>query len=144
MSLKKRKRKKTRTFLILATTDLIHYGPEYSNDFKLAFPQQQEKVKLEQLLIEALAKGNIKKLRKVFLLTPFVSDSPYVLSILGNIVAHLKRFGQVVDYYDSSSISKPLTGAKDILDLYTISWKPVDSFVSYVGMVWSSQENQEN
>lgn len=145
-----------RNILILATTDLIHYGPQYGQElgqeFKLAFPQQLGKIKLEAPLLEALIEGNTLLLEQTLALTPFVADSPHVLSILTNIVSWLKRRGKVVDYYDSSAIVQPLSYLGDssddevpvhnVLDLYTISWKPVTTFVSYVGMVWHTTEEK--
>lgn len=120
--------------LILATTDLIHHGKEYGTikDTTFNFPQQIDKIRYEEPLIQSLIDNNIELLQHTLHTTPFVADSPYVLRLLTRITSTLKNLrGRVVDYYDSSDAN-----SGNILDLYTISRKPVDTFVSYVGIVW--------
>jgi predicted class III extradiol MEMO1 family dioxygenase len=124
--------------LLIATTDLIHYGPNYS-PMLLPFPQQVGKIKLEEPLLNALINSDIDMLNRAFELVPFVADSPHVLAVLVRIVNMMRFKGRIIDYYDSSSISNPLQGHMiDDLDKYTISWNNIEEFVSYVAMIFTT------
>jgi hypothetical protein len=145
--------------LIVATTDLTHYGPEYGSP-RFPFPQQLTKLQLEAPLIQSLMYGDVELLHRTLQETPFVSDSPHVLHVLATLVSRWRRRGEVVDYYDSSAIDVPLTVSSastaagsassrgkhthvnNALDLYTMSWHPVVRFVSYVGIVWPLSSNR--
>lgn len=129
---------------LIGTTDLIHYGPDYHNDFVLPWPQQIAKAQLEADLIEALVQVDLPKLVEALRERPFVADSPMVLQCLLLVLEHLGPIaGKVVDYYDSSGMAKNLSGGE--LDLYTVSWLKdgAERFVSYVGIVWSTHDHAD-
>jgi predicted class III extradiol MEMO1 family dioxygenase/AMMECR1 domain-containing protein len=132
--------------LILGTTDLIHYGPAFSTP-ALPFPQQLAKTRLEEPLIQGLVDADPAAVEAAILKSyktpPAIADAPHVLTLLARVARLLGLRGHVVDYYDSSSTTRPLARfppVPDRLDRYTIAWQPVETFVSYVGMVWERQE----
>ena len=125
--------------IVIATTDLTHYGKQYGFVTPEVRFLQLEKIRKEAPLIESLIKPNEKRVAKILNEFPYVADAPIVLRIVAALAHGLNLRGIVADYYDSSWITNPIdkNGKINNLDKYTISWNlnpRVDSFVSYVGI----------
>ena len=125
--------------LVIATTDLIHYGNQFDNLGSLMFPEQMNKILYEEELIDNLIKKPIngKKIINIITSNNFLTCGTYAILLFSLIMEKLNWYGKVVDYYDSYSSQK-----KDLLDRYIISPYKLDSFVSYVGIIYSSNLNQ--
>ena len=122
-------------FIIIATTDLIHYGEKFNNMDMLQIPQRLYKVKKEEQFIDALAHcktniGNFYKQNQLMC-------GPYAIELCIKTMQQLKYGGKVVDYYDSSVVE-----SKKAIDMYTILPTATPSFVSYVGLVYGPTINQ--
>ena len=125
--------------VLLATTDLIHYGKEFDNVDYLRYPHQLSKEKNEEELIEALVSAPIHPGRVASILK---SDSQLTcghvaVMTFARVIHALGFTGKVVDYYDSHGA---MSG--DILDRYSVDSQRVDSFVSYVSIVYGKGVRQ--
>lgn len=116
--------------VVVATSDLSHYGPQYrhSSDIVFPVPQQSFKEQIEQTLIQALQDANpttvTTEVEKVTACGPGVIKA---VAMIANILGYK---GKVLCYYDSTDVSDDLTK--------TLSIKPESkSFVSYVSMTFS-------
>lgn len=114
--------------ILIATTDLTHYGPRFNNVGLVSYPQQLGKLAREEQLIESLLDhpnpNTIKPLNDLMC-------GPYAIRTFAMVMLRLKFRGKVVDYYDSHG-----KGSNDKLDRYVIDSSPVESFVSYVSIVY--------
>ena len=121
--------------IIIATTDLIHYGENFNNVDMLQVPQQLFKVKKEQHFINALAhsKSDVHN----FFKQNHLMCGPYAIELYIKVMQKLKYTGKVVDYYDSSTID-----FKKEINIYTIFPEPTPNFVSYVGLVYGPTVKQ--
>ena len=119
-----------KNILIISTTDLIHYGPNYNNKLKLNYPILLDKVYKEEKLISFLKNVSVYNFnnRKNFknLMCGYTS-----INIFLNLAKMFKWKGEVVDYYDSYSI---ITKNKYWTDFSFLKEK--HNFVSYVGVVY--------
>lgn len=122
--------------IVIATTDLIHYGNQFDNLGSLMFPEQMNKIIYEEKLINYLIKKPIQtiNIKNILIKDSFLTCGTYAILLFSLIMRKLNWEGKVIDYYDSSSSFK-----KDILDKYTISPYKVDSFVSYIGIIYASK-----
>lgn len=122
--------------VIIATTDLIHYGNQFDNLGSLMFPEQMNKILNEENLIYHLINKPIQteKIRKILKDQPFLMCGHYAILLFSMIMRKLNWCGKVLDYYDSSSIEK-----NNLLDKYTITPYKIDKFVSYIGIIYGNK-----
>ena len=120
---------------LLATTDLTHYGDIFDNIGSLMFPEQQNKIIIEENLIQHLIIKPIifKNIKTILLNSSYLTCGTYAILLFTKIIEILRWSGKVVDYYDSYGSQK-----KDYLDRYIISPNKINSFVSYVGIIYGS------
>lgn len=128
--------------VLIATSDLIHYGSNYNNIHLLKKPQQIDKIHKEEFLISHLVSSqiNITKIRKHTYLKHLMCG-PRAIEFFSEIMIKLNYHGKVVDYYDSYSMGK--SRDKDILNKYLISAKKRDNFVSYVSIIYGAEIIQD-
>lgn len=128
--------KKHKSTVLIATTDLIHYAK--ANNNYLSYPQQSDKVNKEENLISALVSTNISTININNILTNNkLTCGPKAISVFIRVMKHLGYTGKVVDYYDSYG-----SQCKDLLDRYTIRSYSINTFVSYVSIVYGININQ--
>ncbi len=116
---------KTNTVL-LATTDLTHYGPRYDTK-QLDFPQQMTKIKREQSMLQSML--DLQEHPDFFR----IPCGPIAILVFLGVMKAMRFTGRIVDYYDSHGIR-----AQSSLDRYAIEPHPVSTFVSYVSMVYGA------
>jgi AmmeMemoRadiSam system protein B len=111
--------------LLIATTDLIHYGKRFNNLNLLDYPQQLGKWRLEEDLIDDLINNKITdKNAKIIC-------GPYAIKTFIYISNYFKWSARVIDYYDSSDNKSKL------IDKYRINYnKRNQEFVSYVSIIY--------
>ena len=125
--------------ILLATTDLIHYGESFNNIDLLQYPQQLSKQKEEEKFIEALVKNPIKPHQiSRFTARHYLMCGPRAIDLFAHIMASLHYSGKVVDYYDSHS-----SAAYDLLNKYIIDTRPVKHLVSYVAIIYGKNIRQQ-
>ena len=120
--------------IFLATIDLIHYGKQFNNATYLSYPQQMNKIIKEESLIEHALTPNIphnKYINNLMKKDKNLVDGPKTLEIFLNVMAQMGLQGRVTDYYDSYHSQH-----NDLIDRYTIAIEPVQTFVSYVSIVY--------
>jgi len=119
--------------VLLATTDLIHYGERFGNSSYLTYPQQLSKERKERKLIEALTFSPISpdRIAKIANEDKHLMCGPLTVVLFARIIRSLQYTGKVVDYYDSHGVS-----FDNKLNRYVIDMDGVDSFVSYVSIVY--------
>jgi len=121
--------------ILLATTDLVHYGENF-NFTNFGYPEKlQKQIYEEEFLYQITKKNENLDLNKINLL---VKDNnlmcgPYAMNLFMTIIKRLGYNGKIVDYYDSSS-----SGEKDLLNKYTIKPEKTSNFVSYVSVVYGT------
>jgi len=137
--------------LVLGTTDLIHFGPQFGSDpGSLPYPQQLSKTTLEAPLLDGLAKVNPEAVDHALAARQAsghgVADAPDVLGIVVRTAEAIGApRGRVVDYFDSSSVEHPLASAAvngttmprtDIPTGTRLPGAPCPRSLSYVGIVY--------
>ena len=132
--------KKHKKCILLATTDLIHYGKSFHNMNLLDFPQQLSKQKKEENFINALVKNPIKpKQIRRFTQQHHLMCGPNAIDLFAHIIKKLHYSGKVVDYYDSHGST-----SSDRLNRYIIDHLPVHHLVSYVSIVYGTHLHQQH
>ena len=117
--------------VLIATTDLTHYGEKFNNDGTLDYPQQLGKIRREERLILDLTKTNITSLESTL---HNIACGTYAVLAFIHFADRMNWLGRVVDYYDSHHINN----MNDKLSLYTIDHNNVSEFVSYVSIVYGN------
>lgn len=113
--------------IVVATSDLIHYGPNFGIT-NFPQPEQFTKQSLESELILKLQKGEeIKYIPKQ------LACGGDVIKTLSSILSYNNLCGEVTNYYDSTSVDY-----NDILKTLQIH-ATSKSFVSYLSMVFSKR-----
>lgn len=127
--------------VLLATTDLIHYGSRFNNMEYLDYPQQYKKqIKEEKLIFELTnPTKNKKSIFSIIDSDRNLMCGPVALKTFVLALSKLKYNGKVVDYYDSLQVVR---GKKNSLDYYIILPEKQDEFVSYVSIVYGSNVKQ--
>ena len=123
--------------VIIATTDLTHYGSNFHNSSLLSFPEKLNCQIREEQLIIALTQADLKNHK----LLQETSCGPYAILIFLKLAKQLNWLGRVVDYYDSHQIrvaTKNFNQPLNSLNLYTISHQPVQNLVSYVSLIYGN------
>ena len=83
--------------VIIATTDLTHYGSNFGNSELLSFPEKLNcQIREEQLIIR-LTQPNPTTDQQL----QEISCGPYAILIFLKLANKLNWIGRVVDYYDS-------------------------------------------
>lgn len=111
--------------LLIATTDLIHYGKRFNNLNLLDYPQQLSKWRLEENLIDDLINNKITDENAKIIC------GPYAIKTFIYISNYFKWSARVIDYYDSSDNKSKL------IDKYGINYSKINQeFVSYVSIIY--------
>lgn len=120
----------SKNILILSTTDLIHYGQRYDNKLKLNYPVLLDKVYKEQQLLNYLKNVSVYNLNRrnnyKNLMCGYTS-----IKIFINLAKMFQWKGEIVDYYDSYSLTSKNKYWTDFSFI-----KEKHNFVSYVGIVY--------
>ena len=129
--------------ILLATTDLIHYGNRFNNTEYLNYPQQYKKQLKEEKLIFELTNPNKNKnsIFRIINSDKNLMCGPIALKTFVIALSKLKYKGKVADYYDSLQVVR---GKKNSLDYYIILPEKQDEFVSYVSIVYGSNVKQSS
>lgn len=132
--------------ILLATTDLSHYGTNFNNNLHFQFPQQLYKQKYEESFISALTNKPINMdLIDGFIKQENLMCGPMATKLFIEVCKGMEYTGKVVDYYDSYGISKrPKKDTNDLLDRYTIQPTNIKNLVSYVSIIYGNGINQNN
>ena len=119
--------------LLVGTTDLIHYGQNYSKtDWK--GHEQHSKIKHEAPLIKALQSCDDVTVSNLFKKNKFLGCGQYSVTLISNVCKKLKCQGTVVSYYDSNQSKFK----HNDIERYSFSTPSNNlTFVSYVGMIFS-------
>jgi len=129
--------KQYKNSILLATADLIHYGKDYNTSMLLKYPQQLNKQIMEEELILNMMNIKINKTKNI-LKNKVLTCGPNTIITFLKVAKKLKWCGKVVDYYDSYGVLK-----KDFINRYTIDYKPVKSFVSYVSIIYGNYTKKD-
>ena len=121
--------------LLVGTTDLIHYGKSY-NLTGWDNHEQYSKIKYEGPLIKALQSCENTEISKLFNANNFLGCGRYSIELVSDISKKLGCIGTVVSYYDSDQSQYK----NDDIKRYSFNTKPVEKFVSYVGMIFSKEK----
>lgn len=117
-------------FLIIGTTDLIHFGENYRMT-DLEYPQQLSKISREENFVDAIKNANTQKVIKLYNDDNHLACGPIPIIMICSLAEKNKLIGKVVDYYDSHGIMR-----KNKIDKYSIDTEEVDMFVSYLSVVY--------
>lgn len=118
---------KNKKALIFATTDLLHYGKKFKNETLLKYPEQLNKMLLEETFLYDLC-----ELKAVKPATGLNLCGLNSIKLFFKICKKKRWFGRVVDYYDSYG-----GGFNNFLDRYTIQFtEDKKQLVSYASMVF--------
>jgi len=120
-----------RNSILIGTTDLIHYGPNY-NITGWAYPEQSLKIMHETPLIEALLKTKTKSIESQVLEKPFLCCGPQSIQLISAVSSLFMCKAIVIDYYDSDQSQYE----ENDINRYCFSRKPIVNFVSYVGIIY--------
>lgn len=117
--------------LVIGTTDLIHYGPnyKYSDNLSLSVAQRRKwKIDMEKKFIQTIIDVNSREMRKKYEKNPHLACGPYSIYCLLRYMElqKVKRKGYIKAYYDSLETKY----TKGISKVNTDS----DNFVSYVSI----------
>jgi predicted class III extradiol MEMO1 family dioxygenase/AMMECR1 domain-containing protein len=118
-------------FIVIGTTDLIHYGKRFKIPI-LEFPQC-EKIKLEGDFIKYICQNNIKKVYKYYKQIPYICCGFTSILFIMYLAQLSNKRGHVIDYYDS------IQSKSNSIDRYIIESTNSD-FVSYVGIYFSETD----
>jgi AmmeMemoRadiSam system protein B len=129
---------KYKSSILISTSDLIHYGESYNTKKLLKFPQQQDKIKKEEDLINSLLKNDYKNVEYLVNNYDYLCCGPKSLIVFSIVSKLMGWTGKVTDYYDSHGKLK-----SQLLDRYVIDHKNVESFVSYVSIIYGRYSKQE-
>ena len=139
-----RQRRKKYNILVFATTDLIHYGPRFSETRSiLQRPYLHDKIVKEERIIECMKKKDIDGFNanaNSNILCGFHAIKTFLfLSSLA------KWSGEVCDYYDSHMIKLSRKMQEPMLK-YCIDFDfgEKDTFVSYVSIFYSNKHHRTN
>ena len=136
--------KNTPKCILLATTDLTHYGDIFNNSLMFKFPQQLYKQRYEEEFISSLTRKplNIRIVNRL-LRKQDLMCGPMATQLFIQVCNGLNYTGKVVDYYDSYGIeNNPDSNRSDLLNRYIIQPNNIEHFVSYVSIVYGSGINQ--
>lgn len=122
--------KKHKDSILIATTDLIHYGEKFKNKDYLSYPHQMDKLIKEEKLINAMVNVNTHAVTDILRSDPQVADGPKTVEIFMKVMSDMNYKGKVADYYDSYGSQKVL------LDRYVIHQDPINNLVSYVSIIY--------
>ena len=123
-------KKTNEKILLIATTDLIHYGERFNNIGLLEYPQQLNKWRLEENLIDDLLNNKMTDNNSKIIC------APYAIKTFIYISNYYKWNSRVIDYYDSSN------NKSNLIDKYAICYnKKKQEFVSYVSMIYGVFKN---
>lgn len=124
----------TISFLVICTTDLIHYGSHFKDTPFFEFPQQK-KIQLESPFIQSIVDKNVSLMKQLYDKNPFLCCG-YTSLLFGIYIANkCQLIGTVMDYYDSEQ-SKTKS-----IHRYSIQ-VGVSEYVSYVGIVFTSNKQE--
>ena len=122
--------KKHKDSILIATTDLIHYGEKFNNKDYLSYPHQMDKLIKEEKLINAMVNVNPPAVAAILRSDPQIADGPKTVEIFMKVMSDMNYKGKVTDYYDSYGSQKAL------LDRYVIQQEPINNLVSYVSIIY--------
>ena len=123
--------------LVIGTTDLLHYGKNYQMT-DLEYPQQLSKIRREEKFINAIVQSNTQKVIELYNKDNNLACGPIPIILLSLFSEKNKWFGKVVDYYDSHGVMR-----KNSIDKYSIDTNDVESFVSYVSIVYHEKKEDD-
>ncbi len=124
-----KKKNENKKILLIATTDLIHYGNRFNNNIKLNYPEQLDKWRKEENIIQNMLNNNYQEIDKELIC------GPYAIQTFMYISNYFKWNSRVIDYYDSSNYNK------NLLEKYSINLeKKEKEFVSYVSIIYGDFE----
>lgn len=126
----------TRGDLVIATSDLMHYGKKYDWT-SLRAPQQEQKQLLEGPLINAIVASDPNRVTSILEKEPRLACGPWVLACVATLAQRLRLHGRVIDYYDSHAQET----ARNTFERYAVSAR-APTFVSYVGILYSTARPQ--
>ena len=132
--------KKDKNFLIIGTTDLIHYGKNYNipENF-LQKPYLYDKILKEQTLINVIKNTQVEKYIHNYKFFNYLLCGYRSVLVILYLAKKFKWKGQILDYYDSHSYMLSIKN-KDPLQKYTIdfNYNYSQSFVSYVSIIYTN------
>ena len=130
--------KNNENMILLATTDLTHYGDDFGNRHTIQHPPRLSARILEEKLLHALTNpsDNIKTIQEETSKEDLLCG-PYSILFFSNIIKKLEWKGKIVDYYDSS------TSQKNPLSQHVIDDEDTRSFVSYVSIIYGKNIHQD-
>ena len=119
--------------LVIGTTDLMHYGPnyKYSDNLSLSLSQRRKwKIDMEKVFIRTITDVNSQDMRKEYLNNPHLACGPYSIYCLLRYMElqKMKRKGYIKAYYDS--LETKYTKGKSKVNTDS------KNFVSYVSIVF--------
>ncbi len=117
--------------VLIATTDLTHYGKQFHNSPVFNYPEQLDKLEAEEALMIDLISTNTNALEERLSAT---ACGAYAIMTFIKFAIKMDWLGRVVDYYDSHAV----TNKKNTLDLYCFDLAPVTSFVSYASIIYGN------
>jgi len=122
--------KTTEKVLLIATTDLIHYGERFNNLNLLDYPYTYDKIIKEEETISNLLNNKLTNYDESIMCGRFAIKTFLIISKFFNWNA------RVIDYYDSSKYNKN-NNEKHIIDFDNEK----KEFVSYVSIIYGLFEN---
>jgi AmmeMemoRadiSam system protein B len=123
---------KNKKVILFATTDLTHYGKRFNNISLLNFPQELNKWRREEKLINNLLKNNLENEDLDIIC------GPYAIKTFIYISKYFNWNSRVIDYYDSNNYNKKL------IDKYRIHFDLNKEFVSYISIIYGTFKNDNN
>lgn len=117
--------------LLLATTDLIHYGERFNNLNYLSYPHQLNKWRKEELLINDLLKNEINN-ENINIMCGRNAIKTFIY-----ISKYFNWNAKVIDYYDSYEMN-------NLINRYSITFDNNIEFVSYVSIIYGKFENNDS
>ena len=115
--------------LLFSTTDLIHYGKRFNNLNTLSYPQQLDKWRKEENLINDIVNINTNLKKKDLDLI----CGPYAIKTFMYVASYFKWNARVIDYYDSYG------NESSLIDRYSIDFSNNSpEFVSYVSIIFGN------
>jgi AmmeMemoRadiSam system protein B len=123
---------KNKTAILFATTDLTHYGKRFNNISLLKFPQELNKWRREEKLIDNLLKNNLENEDLNIIC------APYAIRTYIYISSYFNWNARVIDYYDSNNYNK------NLIDKYRIHFDYNIEFVSYISIIYGTFKDDNN